>query len=72
MKSIYKTFYTDELIRRWAAQGLLTVMKPSVQETMGEDTDGYHCQYYGDDNIWPCLVCGWCKRKFFFDEILLI
>ena len=42
---------SDELIRHWAAQCLLTVMKPSVQETMGEDTDGYHCQYYGDDNI---------------------
>ena len=40
---------SDVLIRQWAAQGILPVMKPSVQEKMGEDTDGYHCQYYGDD-----------------------
>ncbi|XP_039818561.1 uncharacterized protein LOC120681083 [Panicum virgatum] len=40
---------SDVLIRQWAAQGILPVMKPSVQERMGEDTDGYHCQYYGDD-----------------------
>ncbi|XP_039818560.1 uncharacterized protein LOC120681082 [Panicum virgatum] len=39
---------SDVLIRQWAAQGILPVMKPSVQEKMG-DTDGYHCQYYGDD-----------------------
>ncbi|KAG2565905.1 uncharacterized protein LOC120681084 [Panicum virgatum] len=40
---------SDVLIRQWAAQGILPVMKPSVQERMGEDTDRYHCQYYGDD-----------------------
>ncbi|PVH35237.1 LOW QUALITY PROTEIN: hypothetical protein PAHAL_7G133700 [Panicum hallii] len=41
---------SDVLIRQWAAQGILPVIKPSVQERiMGEDTDGHHCQYYGDD-----------------------
>ncbi|XP_062227360.1 uncharacterized protein LOC133925449 [Phragmites australis] len=41
---------SDELIRQWAAQGiLLPVIKPSVKERAGEVTDGYHGRYNGNN-----------------------
>nr|CAB3484402.1 unnamed protein product [Digitaria exilis] len=41
----------ENLIRRWAAQGILPIINNnlSVQERSGEATDSYHRKYYGDD-----------------------
>ncbi|KAF8715453.1 hypothetical protein HU200_027104 [Digitaria exilis] len=41
---------SENLIRRWAAQGILPVMNnPSVQGRMGDATDSYQSKYYDDD-----------------------
>ncbi|CAL5032343.1 unnamed protein product [Urochloa decumbens] len=42
---------SDNLIRQWTAQGILTVTK-SVQERMGEETGSYRSKYNDDDDTY--------------------